>query len=221
MSEHYLSELRTVQPHGPYRLAGYCFGSIVAFDMAQRLVAEGEQIELLAGFNGPSPIWLRTHGQPWGQARPVVAPHRPLVRRVAGVLASPKRQWRWSRHLAWRFRTRFVSWPRARLSLRLGGALPEGIREEYFLNIHAIAELAYEPAPYPGSMIVFYGAGLYDDPTLGWKGLAASIETVAIPGEHAGNRTMMAEPYVADVSERLLELLGGSSSFASSTTTAA
>ena len=74
--------------------------------------------------------------------------------------------------------------------------------------------------PYPGSMIVFHGAGLYDDPTLGWKGLAARIETVAVPGEHTGNRTMMAEPYVADVSERLLELLAGSSSFTSNSTAA-
>ena len=49
-------------------------------------------------------------------------------------------------------------------------------------------------------MIVFYGAGLYDDPDLGWKGLAAGIETVAVPASTTGNRTMMAEPYVADVS---------------------
>ncbi|HLX20720.1 MAG TPA: amino acid adenylation domain-containing protein, partial [Gaiellaceae bacterium] len=37
MAKHYLDELRMVQPHGPYYLAGYCFGSIVAFDMAQKL----------------------------------------------------------------------------------------------------------------------------------------------------------------------------------------
>ena len=219
MSEHYLRELRIVQPHGPYRLAGYCFGFIVAFDMAQRLVAEGEELELLAAFNGPSPSWIRTRRQSSSGARAAVR-QRSRGRRVAGVLASPKKQWRWSRHLLWRFRHRFV-WPtRARLSLRSGGALPEHIREDYFLNIHAIAELAYEPEPYPGSMIVFYGAGLYDDPTLGWKGLAAGIETVAVPGEHTGNRMMMAEPYVADVSERLLELVAGSSSFTSNSTAA-
>ncbi len=212
MSEHYLAELRTVQPHGPFRLAGYCFGSIVAYDMAQRLVAEGEEVEVLAAFNGPSPVWLRTYGsigrQPSRRPQRVVAPpRRSRAKRVAGVLASPSKQRHWARHLGWRLRSDFV-WPRrVRRSLRLGRPLPENLREEYFLGIHAVAELAYEPEPYPGEMTVFHGAGLYDDAMLGWEGLAASVESVAVPGEHAGNRTMMAEPYVGQVSERLEELL--------------
>jgi amino acid adenylation domain-containing protein len=213
MSEHYLDELRTVQPHGPYRLAGYCFGSIVAFEMAQRLTAEGEEVELLAGFNGPSSLWLRTFrsigGQPSRRAQRIVTPRRPLSERVAGVIASPAKQRQWARHLLWRFRRRYV-WPyRVRHSLRRGRPLPEHIRENYFLGIHAVAELAYEPSAYPGEMIVFQGAGLYDDPTLGWETLAASVETVAIPGEHAGNRTLMAEPYVGQVAERLQAHLAG------------
>ena len=212
MSEHYLAELRTVQPRGPFRLAGYCFGSIVAYDMAQRLVAEGEEVEVLAAFNGPSPVWLRTYGsigrQPSRRPQRVVTPpRRSRAKRVASVLASPSKQRHWARHLVWRVRSDFV-WPRrVRRSLRLGRPLPENLREEYFLGIHADAELAYKPEPYPGEMIVFHGAGLYDDAMLGWEGLAASVESVAVPGEHAGNRTMMAEPYVGQVSERLEELL--------------
>ncbi len=45
-------------------------------------------------------------------------------------------------------------------------------------------------------MIVFHGEGLYDDPDLGWEGLASSIDTIAVPGEHTSNRMMMAEPHV-------------------------
>src|SRR5205823_633968 len=58
MSAHYLGELRTVQPNGPYYLGGYCFGAIVAFDMAQRLLRDGEDVDLLVVFNGPSPSWI-------------------------------------------------------------------------------------------------------------------------------------------------------------------
>ena len=36
-----------------------------------------------------------------------------------------------------------------------------------------MAERAYEPQPYPGDIVVFYGEGLYEDPELGWGGLAA------------------------------------------------
>src|SRR5207248_11020268 len=67
MAAHYLDELRGVQPEGPYYLAGYCFGSIVAFEMAQRLVRNDEQVNMLVGFNGPSPDWIRRYGNIAGQ----------------------------------------------------------------------------------------------------------------------------------------------------------
>ena len=41
MAVHYLREIRTVQPKGPYFLSGYCFGGMVAYEMARlRAVAE-------------------------------------------------------------------------------------------------------------------------------------------------------------------------------------
>src|SRR5436309_4041189 len=52
MASHYLDEIRTVQPRGPYRIGGYCLGAIVAFEMAQQLRARGEEVELLALFVG-------------------------------------------------------------------------------------------------------------------------------------------------------------------------
>ncbi|WDZ83432.1 amino acid adenylation domain-containing protein [Micromonospora cathayae] len=44
----YLTEIRRVQPHGPYRLLGWSFGGVVAHAMATRLQADGERVELLA-----------------------------------------------------------------------------------------------------------------------------------------------------------------------------
>ncbi|MEL7495639.1 MAG: alpha/beta fold hydrolase, partial [Cyanobacteria bacterium J06554_11] len=40
-------EIRMVQPKGPYLLGGHCFGGAVAFEIAQQLQAEGEQIASL------------------------------------------------------------------------------------------------------------------------------------------------------------------------------
>jgi amino acid adenylation domain-containing protein len=48
MASHYLSEIRTVQPHGPYFLLGYSFGGLVAFEMARQLAAAGEKTQMLA-----------------------------------------------------------------------------------------------------------------------------------------------------------------------------
>ncbi|KAM3097684.1 condensation domain-containing protein [Phormidesmis sp. 146-12] len=44
----YLEKIRTIQPVGPYLLAGESFGGVVAYEMAQQLQAQGEQVSLLA-----------------------------------------------------------------------------------------------------------------------------------------------------------------------------
>ena len=47
MAERYLAELRRVQPHGPYFLCGHSFGGLIAYELAQRLRAAGEEVGLL------------------------------------------------------------------------------------------------------------------------------------------------------------------------------
>jgi amino acid adenylation domain-containing protein len=51
MARAYIAELRTIQPRGPYRLSGHSLGGVIAFEMAQQLQRQGEQIELLALFD--------------------------------------------------------------------------------------------------------------------------------------------------------------------------
>ena len=45
MAESYLRELRELQPEGPYYLGGFCMGGQVAFEIAQRLIRDGEQVK--------------------------------------------------------------------------------------------------------------------------------------------------------------------------------
>ena len=48
MAAHYLRELRAVQAHGPYAIAGHSSGGLIAFEMAQQLSRAGERVEPLA-----------------------------------------------------------------------------------------------------------------------------------------------------------------------------
>jgi amino acid adenylation domain-containing protein len=48
LAEHFVEELRGVQPRGPYRLGGFCFSGLVAYEMARQLQKAGEAIDLLA-----------------------------------------------------------------------------------------------------------------------------------------------------------------------------
>jgi amino acid adenylation domain-containing protein len=216
MASHYLSEMRQVHQGGPWRLAGYCFGAIVAFEIAQRLVVAGEEVELLAMFNGPSPVWIRRWGWYGNQGSKRVSmpapPRLPRKQRLASFLARVRRALREPR----RFRSALVwhSWHRggqrrARIALAFRRPLPEQVREEYFLRLHAKAERAYETHGYSGDLLIFYGEDLYEDPELGWGGTTTGeIRAYAVPGNHGNNRQVMMEPHVAFVSERLQAHLG-------------
>ncbi|WP_242609049.1 amino acid adenylation domain-containing protein [Actinomadura formosensis] len=48
MAEDYLAQIRAVRPRGPYHLAGWSLGGLVAYEMAVRLQAAGERVGLLA-----------------------------------------------------------------------------------------------------------------------------------------------------------------------------
>ncbi|MEZ0068065.1 amino acid adenylation domain-containing protein [Streptacidiphilus sp. MAP12-20] len=48
----YLAQIRSVQPHGPYRLLGWSFGGVVAHALAAELQTADESVELLAILDG-------------------------------------------------------------------------------------------------------------------------------------------------------------------------
>ena len=47
MAAHYIKEIRMFKPEGPYFVGGGCFGGTIAFEVAQQLVASGEQVVLV------------------------------------------------------------------------------------------------------------------------------------------------------------------------------
>jgi amino acid adenylation domain-containing protein len=55
MAALYLEQLRALQPRGPYRLAGWSFGGIVAYEMARQLESAGEELALLALIDASPP----------------------------------------------------------------------------------------------------------------------------------------------------------------------
>jgi amino acid adenylation domain-containing protein len=54
IAAHYIKEIQTVQPEGPYFLGGKQIGGWVAYEMAQQLVSQGHQVELVVFFGGVS-----------------------------------------------------------------------------------------------------------------------------------------------------------------------
>lgn len=47
MATFYINEMKTIQPGGPYYLAGYCYGGILAYEMACQLRKQNEEVGFL------------------------------------------------------------------------------------------------------------------------------------------------------------------------------
>ena len=60
MAREFLTELRAVQPNGPYWLGGHCVGGIAALEIAQLLLQEGEEVQLMVFLDTERPTAFRT-----------------------------------------------------------------------------------------------------------------------------------------------------------------
>lgn len=63
--EVYYAAIRKKQPHGPYAMAGYSWGSMLAFEVAKKMEADGEEVGFLGAFNLPPHIKWRMRQFDW------------------------------------------------------------------------------------------------------------------------------------------------------------
>ena len=55
LAQSYVEAIRTIQPKGPYFLGGSSMGGTIAFEMAQRILREGDSVAMLAMLDTPGP----------------------------------------------------------------------------------------------------------------------------------------------------------------------
>jgi len=213
MAAHYIQEIRTVQPHGPYFLGGWCLGGAIAFEMAQQFRAEDEEVAAL-GMIQNSHLDYMASSKATMRQRLVYSP----IDRVGYEFfeLSKLRFGAKLSYIATKLR-RAVTVKRAsarRRSLRgLERRSPQ--TDAYFLEAHSEsykdAYFRYEPKPYHGRVIIIQASkqprGVPPDPTLGWRGLVdGETDINTVEGYH---RTIMEEPQVESVAEVLRPYLEG------------
>ena len=205
MARYYLSEIRKVQPTGPYYLGGYCFGGLVAFEMARILQRQGEPPALVALFSAA----LRFHH---GKSRQAVQrPRKSIDSRTGKALSSPIRT---ARNLAtalyWCAVQKFRKYS-YRLVFSLGLRVPPEMRTMYVMQMLTWAEEKFQPQPYAGSLVLFYGEGTLDfGANLGWDGLAEDFEQCVIgDGMLDSRRDIMNEPLAGTTAKKLAPYLNG------------
>jgi len=62
LARHYVNEIRSIRPHGPYQVGGVSFGGILAFEVARQLTAQDEQVTLLSMLDTTAPSLHRPSG---------------------------------------------------------------------------------------------------------------------------------------------------------------
>jgi thioesterase domain-containing protein len=184
IAAHYLSEICTVQPSGPYFLGGYSFGGIVAFEMAQQLKDQGQKVALLC----------------------LLAPSAPCDDQLSSGLprnttafSTKRRSFRdgFSRHLqklklyglkerltrVRQLGCRIAQQTACKIYCGLGYSLPSSVQGTYILGVFRKAIRDYIPKIYPGRLVIYKDEGS-SDPRV-WKILAAGeLEIHEVPGDH-------------------------------------
>jgi len=202
MAQYYVDLLRKFQSKGPYYLGGWCYGGIVAIEMARLLQASGEKIGLLALFETvalPPSLSNSRYYLHRIRCSLKMGPRR-LVRYVLGKI-------KYSRNVKIANRMRFRQ-AAGLLDADLNEVDPRLARLEYVYNTNLAALTKYRSVPYKGRLTLFNAAerdlALIPDPYYGWVGLADEIEIHEVPGNHD---TMLTEPNVQMLARKLDECL--------------
>jgi thioesterase domain-containing protein/acyl carrier protein len=208
IARHYIEELRTIRPHGPYLLGGYSFGAATAFEMAHQLTRDGEEVPLLFMLDPPGKVT-----EPSPTARERLREHavelaRLGLRRKLGYLLRTIDMF--GRRRYWRTRSAFyaaVERLRWKACLWSGTLLPPSLRSPYILDLYRHALRAYAPSPYSGRVLIFRRGTLPYQPAMDWVDLTTG-EIQAYDGarEHTD---LTKEPHVSVWATRLRESLDG------------
>lgn len=176
MASHYIAEMRSVQPHGPYFLGGFSFGGLVAYEVAQQLRDAGEEVGLMVLFDTyPGDVKEGTVS-------------------LLKVLFKPSRK-HWLHDV-----------PRAlekKLRRTWRGLLvPKTLWDVH--NANRAAASKYVLQPYPGKVTLVRATEKplesSFDPHARWKGLAGSLVVHEIASDHYD---ILLEPQVRQLSDRL------------------
>jgi amino acid adenylation domain-containing protein len=198
MAAHYLEEIRSVQPTGPYLFAGYSLGGLIAIEMAQTLIAENRGTVLVVLFDTFCPTGSGANGAN-GSARGL------LYERLSKALQT------WvslSVSEKWKELSRIAKISKNGIHRRVAHLmLPRSLKQ-----VRGACETAaktYVPRSYPGRLILFRSLHRpllqLADPHAAWSRYAEQgLEIYEVEGNHD---SILLEPQVRVVAEQLKDCL--------------
>jgi thioesterase domain-containing protein len=197
MAAQYVEAIRAVDPQGPYQLAGYSAGGVIAIEMAQQLAKLGAKTSLLAMIDTLAPVAAR---------RPIPRWKKLMLMRHWSLQFFLDRSSRRRRG-----REGDALYAQALERVARGEPLPLELVEHHLFRNFVDAQSRYTPPMYDGDIVLFRAAQaetqyLAAGSTLGWnEHVRGAIRVVEVTGSHF---TMMSEPGVSQLVEGLRVALG-------------
>jgi aspartate racemase len=203
MATLYISEIRRAQPRGPYFLGGYCGGGTIAYEVAQQLQADGEQVALLALFDTMN--WSKIPATLWNK---LTYSSQRLVFHASSFLSlNLGDQSKFLREKMETLRSRIPVW-RGMLLAKFSRN-PSSTASLSFLlgriwQTNDQACFQYVPKPYPGAVTDFRPLAQYkifSKPGLKFERLAqGGQDVIVLPVNPA---SMLVEPFVGHLADAL------------------
>ncbi len=205
IASHFVAEILKHNPQGPYSLAGYSFGGIIAYEMAQQLQKAGKEVRHLIMFDtiayqeDPGESWLRKLGNKIKFS---------VGKRKFDVFLLIKYPRHFGRLKKESFRKKFsnlkklLGWKKAESEAPILSAIKN------LEAIHMEASKSYIIKPYPGEIHLLKAripTYYIPEPVyLGWQPYVKRVHVREMEGEHT---TMFAPPYDAGFAQALQEIL--------------
>ena len=195
-----LTHLRKVQPRGPYYLSSDCVTTLIVLEMAQQLLAQGEEIAALVLIDPPPPRTYMKTPTARDRYRNRVERH---LRSLANLNVIKQLAYLLRRVLYWLN----VLWSKIALRIFLVCRLPlsRGLLSRYIRDTHQRAKNNYVPRAYAGKIWFIWAAGDMDEVRRreiqnAWSRLAAQATHRMVPGVHVG---LFKEPRVGPLAEQM------------------
>ncbi|MEL7038999.1 MAG: condensation domain-containing protein [Cyanobacteria bacterium J06592_8] len=187
----YVKELQKFYPQGPYLLSGVSFGGLVAYEMAQQLTAQGQQVAMLVMFDTYSPgTSLKQLYKRLGRHAEILGDNlrkdglNYVGKRVMGRLQKNQRNIQLMLHK----------------SQATESQMPEDLREQQMIAAGWKRARDYKAQAYPGK-IIFFRPLEWIEALDTWEKLAqGGLEVYEVPGGHI---SMLEEPNVQVLVEKL------------------
>lgn len=206
VAAHYLAELRSVQPEGPYFLGGFSSGGVLAYEMAQQLLRAGQQVAIVllfdSHFESSAMGWLRTFR--------FSATSR-VIRTLLGNIRLLRRT---GLKTFARSKTHNISMNLRIVLFQCWNALARAVNAESprdFLTVEEAFLLAldrYQPEPYDSPAVLLRTEeSAYCNPqsTTIWQRLVPRLDIVNVDGDHD---RMFQPPHVKALAATIAKYLG-------------